>query len=138
MDEQMLLFAPFFSEKHNRVFDLYDLLPRFVLSWKRDSAAKGVKALTFNVQIGDQTISVKILPAVVTDPDQEQQSTKPGTPQRLSGKLIFPGPREEIIEFALRRMAAVQHADMKVRTGKQADQSIELLSQVTAKTPEAA
>ena len=36
-DEQMLLFAPFFSERHNRVFDIYDALPRFVLSWKREA-----------------------------------------------------------------------------------------------------
>jgi hypothetical protein len=123
VDEQMLLFAPFFSERHNRVFDLYDALPRFVLSWKREADAKGVKGITFsNVRIGDQTVGVKILPAVVTDPTQKQPPAEPGMPQRLSGKLIFPGPREEIIEFALRRMAAVQHADMKRRTGKDADQ----------------
>ena len=123
VDEQMLLFAPFFSERHNRVFDIYDALPRFVLSWKREADAKGAKGITFsNVRIGDQTVAVKITPAVVTDPKQAAPPTREGAPQRLSGKLIFPGPREEIIEFALRRMAAVQYADMKRRTGKDADQ----------------
>jgi hypothetical protein len=122
VDEQMLLFAPFFSERHNRVFDIYDALPRFVLSWKRALSAKDPKVITFsNVQIGDQTVAVKITPAVVADPNQPP-ATRAGAPQRLSAKLIFPGPREEIIEFALRRMAAVQYADMKHRTGKDADQ----------------
>jgi hypothetical protein len=123
VDEQMLLFAPFFSERHNRVFDIYDALPRFVLSWKREADAKGAKGITFdNVRIGDQKISVTLTPAIVHDPNQiAEPPTREGAPRRLKGKLIFPGPREEIIEFALRRMAAVQHADMTRRTGKEAD-----------------
>jgi hypothetical protein len=124
VDEQMLLFAPFFSERSNRVFDLYDALPRFVLTWKREVTDKSPKMINFsNVRIGDQSITVTITPAVVIDTSQPQPPpTRAGAPQRLPAKLIFPGPREEIIEFALRRMAAVQHADMKIRTGKEADQ----------------
>jgi hypothetical protein len=123
-EEQMLLFAPFFSERHNRVFDLYDALPRFVLSKKRDVSDKSPKVIDFSdVRIGDQTITVSITPAVVVDTSQPiPPPIREGAPQRRPAKLIFPGPREEIIEFALRRMAAVQHADMKVRTGKEADQ----------------
>jgi hypothetical protein len=124
VDEQMLLFAPFFSERHNRVFDIYDALPRFVLTWKREVSDKSPKVITFsNVRIGDQTVAVQITPAVVVDTSQPiPQPVREGAPQRLPAKMIFPGPREEIIEFALRRMAAVQHADMKRRTGKDADQ----------------
>jgi hypothetical protein len=119
VDEQMLLFAPFFSERHNRVFDIYDALPRFVLSWKREADAKGAKGITFsNVRIGDQTVAVTLTPAIVHDPHQSTPPTREGAPRRLSGKLIFPGPREEIIEFALRRMAAVQYADMSRRKDK--------------------
>jgi hypothetical protein len=124
-EEQMLLFAPFFSERHNRVFDLYDLLPRFVLTWKREVTDKSKNAITFpNVRIiGDQRITVTIIPAVVVDNSQRIPSgIHEGAPHRVPTKLIVPGPREEIVEFALRRMAAVQHADMKVRTGKEADQ----------------
>ena len=122
VDEQMLLFAPFFSERHNRVFDIYDALPRFVLTWKREVSDKSPKVITFsNVRIGDQTVAEQITPAVVVDP-AATPPLREGAPQRLSAKMIFPGPREEIIEFALRRMAAVQHADMKRRTGKDADQ----------------
>jgi hypothetical protein len=123
VDEQMLLFAPFFSERHNRVFDIYDALPRFVLSWKREADAKGAKGITFsNVRIGDQNVAVTITPAIVHDPNQAAPPQREGAPRRLSGKLIFPGPREEIIEFALRRMAAVQYADMARRKDKDTDQ----------------
>jgi hypothetical protein len=96
VDEQMLLFAPFFSERHNRVFDIYDALPRFVLSWKREADAKGAKGITFdNVRIGDQKISVTLTPAIVHDPNQiAEPPTREGAPRRLKGKLIFPGPRE--------------------------------------------
>jgi hypothetical protein len=83
VDEQMLLFAPFFSERHNRVFDIYDALPRFVLSWKREADAKGAKGITFsNVRIGDQTVAVKIARRVV-DPNQPPQRQRAQAPRAL-------------------------------------------------------
>ena len=116
LDEQLLLFAPFLSDRHNRVFELYDALPRFVLSWKRD-AEKGPRTLTFpNVQIGEQVVSVKITPAIVSDPSKTVTTTT--GPQRGTGKIIFPGAREEIIEFALRRLAVRQHEGLSRRLEK--------------------
>ena len=114
LDEQMLLFAPFLSKQHNRVFDMYDALPRFVLSWKRD-ADKGPRLLTFpNVQIAGQKVTVKITPAIIAATESEVDNAATG-PQRIQGKIIFPGAREEIVEFTIRRLAARQIESMGYR-----------------------
>jgi hypothetical protein len=99
--EQLSLFDGFLSAEPNqsRTLDIWDALPKFVLSHSRDG--DGANLMEFNnVKIDGQPIRVEIAAAVLS------REVPPGAPDAARiGQWVFPGVREELVERALRKMA---------------------------------
>lgn len=91
---QLALFPGWFATDPNesRTLDIYDALPRFVFNHCRDLAPTEGKPRSFNVKVKGNDIQVVLAAADV----------KRG-PKWVR---VFSGPREELVERALRQIAA--------------------------------
>lgn len=85
-----------------RTLDLYDSVPKFVLSRSRESNEDKLHRWP-SVKIGQIELNVTLKAAALIDD---------GDSRRV--RFVFPGVREELIERALRKMAVDRSAEMDV------------------------
>ncbi len=89
------------DSEYSNTIELYDALPKFVWSSTEVDKTKN-NVITRQYKSRGNNYEVKLKPAVV-------ERRNPGTGETVS-VLIYPGPREEIIEEALRKFAVNGHA----------------------------
>ena len=83
---------------HSRTLEVYDALPKFSLAHERETD-QNLREWN-NVVVGGDNVRVTMSAAILSS------SAVPGDPDRpVRGRVIFPGPREELVERALRKMA---------------------------------
>lgn len=101
--EQLALFEILDTSdsEYSNTIELYDALPKFVWSSTEVDKTKN-NVITRQYKSRGNNYEVKLKPAVV-------ERRNPGTGETVSA-LVYPGPREEIIEEALRKFAVNGHA----------------------------
>jgi len=121
-EEQLSLFDAFLSAKpeQSRTLDIWDLLPKFLLTHARESDGNLVEFN--NVKIGEQVLKVSLSAAILSS------DSLPGDPDTgpKRSRMVFPGEREELVERALRKMAVQRQIGAGIASNKEKETVVRL------------